>query len=74
MAYDSTTVRISWRAHRILSELAGQRDITMTELFDRLAERERREAILTQSSERLTELLADPKFREEWFKEIQVSG
>jgi predicted DNA-binding ribbon-helix-helix protein len=60
---ESTTVRVSRRTHQTLTELAERRQISVTELVERLAERERRHDMLRQYNARMAELLADPDER-----------
>lgn len=73
MPHDTTTVRVSRRAHQILSELASKRGLSVSDFLDRLAERERRRDILDQYNARMTDLLADPSERALWAEEIAQS-
>lgn len=70
---DSTTVRVSRRAHHTLTDLAERRHTSVTELLDRLIERERRQEILCQYNARMAELLSDPAEREAWARETAWS-
>jgi len=70
MPIDSTTVRMTRRSHAILLDLAAQQGVSLIELLDRLAERARRDAILRQSNERLTELFQDPAERAAYMEEL----
>ena len=57
----TTTVRVSRRTHQVLSELAARDGRSISDLLDELAERARREKILTQSAARMGEIMADPE-------------
>jgi hypothetical protein len=70
MPHDTTTVRVSRRAHQILSELAAQRGASVADLLDELAEQERRRRILEQSSARMAELMSDPEERRSYFADL----
>ncbi len=69
----TTTVRVSRRTHRLLSELAAQEGRSVSDLLDRLAEQARRRQILTQYNARMGELLADPEERRLWLEEVDLS-
>jgi len=73
MPQDSTTVRVSRRAHQIFAQLAERRATSVSELLDRLAERERRHEILSDYNTRMTELLASPSERAAWQRETARS-
>jgi hypothetical protein len=60
MSQDTTTVRVSRRTHQLLSDLAAQAGRSVSDLLDQLAERARREQLLKQYAERMTELSNDP--------------
>jgi hypothetical protein len=70
---ESTTVRVSRRTHQLLSELATSRGSSVSDLLDRLAERERRNEILGQYNTRMAEILADPAERANWSQETALS-
>jgi hypothetical protein len=59
----TTTVRVSRRTHELLSELAAQEGRSVADLLALLAERARRQRILRQYDQRMTELLNDPSER-----------
>jgi predicted DNA-binding ribbon-helix-helix protein len=72
-ASSTTTVRVSRRTHRVLSELAASRGRSVAELVDQLAEQARRQDILSQSAARMAEVLADPDERRQYMQELAVS-
>jgi len=59
----STTVRVSRRTHQLLSDLAAQQGRSVSDLLDHLAEQARRQQIIKQYDQRMTELLNDPAER-----------
>ena len=69
----STTVRVSRRTHQVLSELAARDGRSISDLLDELAERARREQILTQSAARMGEIMADPEERLHYMDELSLS-
>jgi hypothetical protein len=70
MPHESTTVRVSRRAHQIFTELAAQRGASVSDFLDELAEQARRRRILEQSAARLAELMADPDERRAYMEEL----
>ena len=70
MPHDSTTLRVSRRAHQIFSDLAAQRGTSVADLLDELAEQERRRCILEQSAARMAELMADPDERQAYLDDL----
>jgi hypothetical protein len=73
MPHDTTTVRVSRRAHQILTELAAQRGATVFDLLNELAEQARRRAILEQSAARMAELMADPDERHAYLEHLALT-
>ena len=69
----TTTVRVSRRTHQVLSELAARDGRSISDLLDELAERARREQILTQSAARMGEIMADPEERLHYMDELSLS-
>jgi hypothetical protein len=59
----TTTVRVSRRTHRLLTDLAAHEGRSVSDLLDQLAEQARRQQILKQYDERMRELLDDPSER-----------
>ena len=70
---DTTTIRVTRRARTILSQVAVWRGRTLTELLEELAERERRQQLLDQSVQRMTEIMADPEERAAYLAELHQS-
>jgi hypothetical protein len=66
-------VRVSRRTHQVLTTLAEQSNSSVSDLLDRLAERERRQSILRQYNSRMAQVLVDPQEREHWRQEIAIS-
>jgi predicted DNA-binding ribbon-helix-helix protein len=73
MPQESTTVRVSRRTHQILSELAERRGSSVSDLLDRLVERERRHEILALYNTRMAALAANPAERAAWAQELAVA-
>lgn len=73
MREGSTTVRVSRRTHRILSDLAKRTGRSVSDLLDQLAESARRREILDQYNTRMGELLRDPDERATWQRETVLS-
>ena len=73
MPQDSTTVRISRRTHRTLSDLAERRHTSVTDLLEHLVESARRTEILSQYNNRMSQVLSDKAEREAWTRELAWS-
>jgi len=69
----TTTVRVSRRTHKVLSEIAARQGRSVAELLDLLAEQARRQQILTQSTQRMAEIMADPEERSHYLEELLLS-
>ncbi len=69
----TTTVRVSRRTHKVLSEIAARQGRSVAELLDKLAEQARRQQILTQSAARMAEIMADPEERRQYLEELLLS-
>jgi len=72
-AQESTTVRVSRRAHQTLTEIAERQHTSASELLERLVERERRHEMLCQYNARMDAFLADPARRALWANEVASS-
>ncbi|MGI9147449.1 MAG: hypothetical protein ACR2IK_12985 [Chloroflexota bacterium] len=69
----TTTVRVSRRTHKVLSEIAARQGRSVAELLDQLAEQARRQQILAQSAARMVEILSDPEVRSHYLEELLLS-
>jgi hypothetical protein len=70
---DTTTIRVSRRTRKILSQVAVWKGRTLGELLEELAERERRQQVLDQSVQRMTEIMTDPEERAAYLAELHQS-
>ena len=66
-------MRVSRRTHQTLSELAGRKCSSISDLLDQLVESARRREILGQYNTRMAEVLADPAERDDWSQETARS-
>jgi fructose-bisphosphate aldolase class 1 len=73
MQQATTTVRVSRRTHRILSELAKHERRSVADLLDQMAERARRQRILDQYHQRMRELLTNSDEQAAWQQETALA-
>jgi hypothetical protein len=73
MAGTTTTIRVLRRTQRQLAHLAARQGTSISEFLDQLVERERRNGILADYNAHMAKLLADPRERAAWNRELAES-